>query len=376
MPRPSKGARLWFDPKRGQWVIRDGTFKRGTGCRYEDRGGAEEALADYLTEKYTPPKTNDPARILVDDILEFYGKMVAPKHRTTAAATAISYLSRWWAGKFLSEVKASTCTAYTKWRMDQPNMRMKVPTRPSSTATPRLDLAFLGAAIRAFHKEHALTAVPEVTLPPAPRARTRFLDRSEVARLLWAARKVADKGQSKALRRFILLGLYTATRTSAVLSLAWEPHTGGGWIDLRAGLIHRRAADEQETRKRKPPLRIPDHLLPALRRWHAEDLADGLEGNRVVHNAGRSVSKLRLAVYWNGARDIAGLDSKVIRHVLRHTAVTWLLQAGVSVWDTANYAGMSPRMVETVYGHHHPDFQEDAAQKIGRKPVHQMARAA
>jgi integrase len=51
----------------------------------------------------------------------------------------------------------------------------------------------------------------------------------------------------------------------------------------------------------------------------------------------------------------------VTRHTLRHTKVTWLMQAGVPIWEVAGFAGMSVRTLERVYGHHHPDHQEQAA---------------
>lgn len=50
MPRPSKGPRLYADRRRGQWIIRDGTAFRRTGCDLADRRGADEALQAYLAE--------------------------------------------------------------------------------------------------------------------------------------------------------------------------------------------------------------------------------------------------------------------------------------------------------------------------------------
>ena len=49
-------------------------------------------------------------------------------------------------------------------------------------------------------------------------------------------------------------------------------------------------------------------------------------------------------------------------HVLRHTRATWLMKAGVDMWEAAGALGMSPEMVSRTYGHHHPDFQKKAAE--------------
>lgn len=37
------------------------------------------------------------------------------------------------------------------------------------------------------------------------------------------------------------------------------------------------------------------------------------------------------------------------------------MKAGISLWDAAKSLGMSVAVLEQVYGHHHPDWQKDAA---------------
>src|SRR6185312_3451758 len=78
-------------------------------------------------------------------------------------------------GKSIAEINKTTCRRYTAHRM----------TAIKSTGTPRRELASLQAAINLRHETHGpLTAVPKVTLPPKPLARTRWLNRSETALLL------------------------------------------------------------------------------------------------------------------------------------------------------------------------------------------------
>ncbi len=57
----------------------------------------------------------------------------------------------------------------------------------------------------------------------------------------------------------------------------------------------------------------------------------------------------------------------VTPHTLRHTAATWLMRAGTDLWQAAGYLGMTVETLERVYGHHHPEFQVEAAQNISRK---------
>ena len=54
----------------------------------------------------------------------------------------------------------------------------------------------------------------------------------------------------------------------------------------------------------------------------------------------------------------------VTPHILRHTAVTWMIMAGVPMAMVARYAAMSLNMVEKRYGHHSPDWLRQAAEAL------------
>ena len=124
------------------------------------------------------------------------------------------------------------------------------------------------------------------------------------------------------LARFILLGLYTGTRHDAILRLQWMPNTTGGWIDLTAGVLYRRAAGTVERGKRRPPLPIPPRLLPHLRRWrkHTARFLIEWQGLPIASQERRA---------WRRARELAGHDGEVTPPVLRHNAATWLIKSGV-----------------------------------------------
>jgi integrase len=72
-----------------------------------------------------------------------------------------------------------------------------------------------------------------------------------------------------------------------------------------------------------------------------------------------------------------GHPVRITPHVLRHTAATWLMQAGVDLWVAAGFLGMTVKQLEDTYGHHHPDFQDEAAnalrgQHAARNTVNKM----
>jgi len=130
-----------------------------------------------------------------------------------------------------------------------------------------------------------------------------------------------------------------------ILALQWD------WIDLKTGVMKRRGHGETEKRnKRRPPVRLGKRILGFLRRWR-----DMGGGGQVV---GLSQRQLRTA--FEMARKGSGLTD-IHPHTLRHTRATWLMQARVSPWEAAGHLGMNVQTLINVYGHHHPDFQKDAA---------------
>ncbi|ODN69229.1 tyrosine-type recombinase/integrase [Methylobrevis pamukkalensis] len=370
MPRPSKGARLWLDPRERVWWIRDGAVKRRTGCTQGEHERAQRLLAEHIAAKWTAPVERRADRLLIADILTWYAREIAPRHRAAATTGhAIDRLADWWGAKTLAEIRAATCRAYAEHRRRQPRPQAKSEAAKAKTigdATIRRELGVLRAAVNAWHAEEPLEALPVITLPDQPGSRLRWLRRDEAARLLRAARRLDDRQAGRALARFILIGLHTGTRSGAIRDLAWLPNVRGGWIDVEAGLIHRRGEGQSESSKRRPPVRIPARLMAHLRAWRRDGRS------YVVHYRGLPVDRQRRS--WDAARKAAGLGTDVTPHVLRHTCVTWMMINGVSIWDAAHYVGMSPAMVETVYGHHHPDYQVEVANRIGRQARPVMAR--
>jgi integrase len=150
-------------------------------------------------------------------------------------------------------------------------------------------------------------------------ART-LADPRRAARLLWAAYRYREvqKGQPtdrrsrRHIARFILVGLYTGTRASAICGAALTSSVGRGWVDLDAGVFYRRAAGAIETKKRQPTIPIPPRLLAHMRRWKRL----GLSTKAVVEWNGESVKKINKA--FRGVRADAGLGPDVVPHVLRH----------------------------------------------------------
>lgn len=361
MPRPSKGARLHKFKHRPHWYIRDtGQPDRSTGCT--SRGEAERALAAYIATKGREGSANEPANVTCGEILAIYAEEHAP---TVSAperqAYAIAALIPYWSDLKVSHVRGETCRRYAKTRK---NLRKPIqfdkttgePTdfAPIASGTIRRELNTLQAAINYAHAEGIITSAPVVTLPAKPEATERWLTRDEAAKLLWTAYK---GHKASHLARFILIALYTGTRKDAILRMGFEPNTVGGWFDLDRGIMFRRSEAERQTKKRRTPARIPRQLAAHLRRWRANG------SNWAVEYQGARVGDVKRAF----SKAVAEADvSPCTPHTLKHTAITWALQNGASVWDAAGFFATSAETIEKVYGHHSPNFQATALKAVER----------
>jgi integrase len=384
MPRSAKGARLWIEPeerdaegrlvRRATFVIRDGKTKVRTGCAPTDRKGAEQALAEYIAKKYTVPRDRGrhPSEILVLDVLNIYLTDKAPKHSDpTITKARIMTLAGWWGDKTLAEVNGTTCREYVAYRTAQPRRAAKPdvtgnPARMVTAAGARRELEDLRSAINNHRREGLCSEIVGVALPDKSDPREDWLTRSEAARLIraaWRARQkvgegITDRNVGRHVARFILVGVYTGTRHAAICSAAFNPAIGRGHVDLDSGVFYRRRQGSRQTNKRQPPVRLPPRLLAHLRRWKRL----GVARHAVVEWNGKPVASVRKS--FAAAAKAARIDRHITPHILRHTAATWAMQQGSDLWDAAGYLGMSPEVLERVYGHHHPDFQSDVAERM------------
>jgi integrase len=384
MPRSAKGARLWLEPeerdangklaRRAAWVIRDGKNKVRTGCARTDRKGAEQALAEYIAKKYTVPRDRGrhPSQILVLDVLNIYLIDKAPKHSDpTITKARVMTLAAWWGDKTLADVNGTSCREYVAHRTAQPRRAAKPdvtgnPARMVTAAGARRELEDLRSAINHHRTEGLCSEFVGVALPEKSDPKEDWLTRSEAARLIWAAWRarqkmgegITDRDVGRHVARFMLVGFYTGTRHGAICSAALTPAVGRGYVDTDSGVFYRRRQGARQTNKRQPPVRLPARLLAHLRRWKRL----GIARHAVVEWNGKPVLSVRKS--FASAARAAKIDRHITPHICRHTAATWAMQQGSDIWEAAGYLGMSPELLERVYGHHHPDFQSDVAARM------------
>lgn len=271
---------------------------------------------------------------MIADVLALYATEVVPHKRSARnIAYNIGNLRRWWGARRVSDITAANCRAYAASK---------------SVHAARADLEKLASALQHWQAEKGgISVVPKVLKPSRPGGREQWLTRSDAARLLRAARRTPH------LARFILLGLYTGSRSGAIREAQWS------WVNFGTGVMRRRAPGEADSAvKRRPHVRLGARILTHLRRWRR---LDGPKAKHIVHYNGRPIADA-FRTSWPNAVTRAGLPVTVTPHTLRHTRATWLMMAGVDLWQAAKHLGMTTRVLESTYGHHRPDFQQDAAE--------------
>jgi integrase len=341
MSRRNQGPRLrWLDKRDCfyiVWTERGRSRERSTGTA--DREQAQIKLAEFLQQRSRRSGPRDPSQVLITEILTEYQHHRAPKVAAPARiAYAVLALTDFWEGNSVAEVTPQTCARYAE-------------KRGRSAGTVRRELGVLRAAIQYAHKNGHLTRPVAVELPERPEPRDRWLTRKEAARLIRASRTPQARLY---LPLFILIGLYTGRRKQAILSLRWPQ------IDLDSQTINFEIGGRRSN-KRRGVIKISPRLLPHLRRARRR----GSDLGYVLHEHGERIGDIKKGFAAACAR--AGIQG-ASPHTLKHTAATWLMQAGTDPWQAAGFLSTSVETLLRVYGHHHPDYQREAAANIGKRP--------
>ena len=207
------------------------------------------------------------------------------------------------------------------------------------------ELGVLKAAICAASKIDWLPfrklSMPVQKGPP----REKHMSRPEYMTLL------KECEQTPHLYLFSLIAIASGHRKQAICELRWHPENpSDGYVDLDRNIIH---FGKGHGNKRRGVVPVDGKCLTALRAAYAvrtERL------NRVIEWRGQAVRDIKGSFKKACAR--AGIE--YTPHTLRHTAATWMVEAGISYEKIGRHLGMTPKMVEEVYGHHSPKYLKDS----------------
>lgn len=330
MPDPNT-ARLCRVAGRDAWHIYFRRRRISTGCT--NRTEAERALREFVAGSSRPALTT----LSVGSLLEVY--LADRRDKGIPGADRLGFahkqLCRHWKDKPPEVITDTECRAYARARAAD----------GVAPATVRTELQALRAALKWAAGKKLIRDAPVVELPPRPPPRDRWLTREEGARLL-------EHCRAHHVRLFVSLALNTAARRGAILGLTWDR------VDLKNRQINFHEPGRTKTRKGRARVPINDTLLEDLKAAHA-----AMTSSSVIEYGGGAVAAVKHG--FRLACERAGLVG-VTPHTLRHTAITWMMMAGVPIWEVAGIAGLSDmRQIDETYGHHTPGHLQKAASALG-----------
>lgn len=291
---------------------------------FEEAKAAENRLR---AECYDARKTHRPGLGAVDSILaEYLTPRLTPRTRSTARHLAAAF-----AGRHAATLTAADIRAHIERRRAD----------GAAPATVNKELAMLSAAINDYNARHGCQLANPASGAKLrePEGKLRWLTRDEYTRLLAAA--------SPLVRDFVQLGCHTGLRKGELLQLEWTD------VDPVRRLIMLRPEATKSGRRRAVPLN--DEALAAIRS----------RGDACPDSALVFCGVLDLKKGFAGAVRRAGLHD-VTPHTLRHTFASWLVIAGVPLYEVRDLLGHSTIKLTERYAHLAPENLRAAVDRIGQ----------
>jgi integrase len=327
---------LWHDGERQR--------RRSTGTG--ERAEADKIFARWLLdhddqERGFTAGPRYPHEVAIIDILDAFADSRGAKVRFPERINyAVLRLAAWWGDRKIDAVFPDTCDAYRDARLAQ----------GVKLATITKELSVLRSALIWGKRNRRLLSVPDVETPPAQDPKDRWLTTSEAARLLRAA--LREPKSRLHLPLFILIALYAAGRSEAILSLKWTQ------VDFVNNTIDFNPPDRARTKKGRAKNPMPPKLRWFMERAHARATSP-----YVLSYHGEPIK--RIIKGFRAAAKRAGLDD-VTPHTLRHTCATWQAQAGVDLHQIGGWLGHSDPRTTNLYLHHHPEHKKQSVAALSR----------
>jgi len=322
MARPRKGPRLIRINGIKNWYVRDGRgaqFSTGT----PDRESAECVLASYIARKAVPaqPTITQLLNMRMDDL----------KARKVSSASNTVYRHNALKAQF-GNLKPE--------QLSLPLINEFKQVHEHVPAMLREYLLELKTTLKMAKDNNIISVVLPISMPAKRPPRDRFLSKDEAAQLWNAA-------HSSHIKLFIHLALVTGARKSAILQLTWDR------VDLTNGRIDFNDPNMPITNKRRTLSPIQPEVVNMLK--EAKDYA---ETNHVIEFNGKPVKDVKkgfaLAAQKVGMKDVTP-------HTLKHTAISWLAQAGCPIEHIAAMTATNANTVRRIYQKFAPEYLQEEA---------------
>lgn len=219
--------------------------------------------------------------------------------------------------------------------------------RPVADATARYELGMLGVALRWAEEAGHIERAPKVWRPSPPERRARHLTHANFEK--WFAEVKAPHA-----RLYVLLGLYTMARPTAILELTWDRID---WTRQEADFNPR---GRRQTRKRRPVVSLHPEAFEALKTAYI-----ARQTEYVIERGAAPIKSIKKAFQAASAR--SGIDATP--YTLRHTGAVWAAEEGVSMDELAQFMGHDDAATTSKhYARFSPGYLRRVANAVQRRP--------
>lgn len=279
----------------------------------------------------------------VEDIWQLYiadrakdGKKMRPFHESWNA------LQSRFAKMRVSEITDDVCRDYARQRLDRGRIiRTKDGTERRvdiSIGTVWTELLRLRSCINWAAERHHIKYKKHIWVPTKPKSRQDILTPEQFRALI-------DACTEDHTRLFCMIAITTAARSGAILELTWDRvNFKDKEMDFRAPTINVNPISKAAQKTRVVgymTAEVEVELIEAHRKR-------GHDTSHVISYNFAPVACIRKS--FMAAAKRAGLPPSITPHILRHTALTWLDQAGIPVERISRLAGHSRSSItEMVY---------------------------
>lgn len=150
------------------------------------------------------------------------------------------------------------------------------------------------------------------------------------------------------IKLFIIMGLCTAARKTAILQLRWDQ------VDFNRGIINFGKSNKYKGKAQVP---INSTLEQALKEHYQARTCE-----YVIEYASQPIKDVKRG--FMAAVRRSGLKN-VTPHVLRHTAAVWMAENRVPMSEISQYLGHKSTLItERVYARYSPEYLRNAARSL------------
>lgn len=232
--------------------------------------------------------------------------------------------------------------------IDEPMAKEYARQRNRADATVRYELSMLSVALRWAKNTGKIDTAPEVWRPSAPERKRRHLTRSQFAK--WYREVKAPHA-----RLYVILGLATMARPSAILELTWPQ------IDWEHETVDLNPPGRRQTKKHRPVVPLHAEAMDALREAYA-----GRQCEYVIERGAKRIKSMKKA--FQAASERSGI--KVTPYMLRHTGAVWAAEGGVPMSMLAQFMGHDDdSTTQKHYARFTPDFLRVVSNKVQLVPA-------